>query len=65
MGKLLCSQHNFLKKTLNQTTTGKKMFINLYNLAKSEGDKELMKFCAELLNVFEKYNINGHIEWKK
>jgi hypothetical protein len=23
------------------------------------------KFCAEILEVFEKNNINGHIEWKK
>ncbi len=28
-GQTLCSQHNFLKKNLNQTETGKKMFIRL------------------------------------
>ncbi len=64
-GQVLCSQHNFIKKNLNQTTTGKKMFINLYTLAKSQNNTELMNFCAELLEVFEKYGINGHIEWKK
>lgn len=64
-GQVLCSQHNFLKKNLNQTSTGKKMFINLYNLAKAEHNTELMNFCAELLEVFEKYGINGHIEWKR
>ena len=33
-GQTLCAQHNFQKKTLNQTETGKKMFIRLYELAK-------------------------------
>ena len=50
---------------LNQTETGKKMFIRLYELAKSEKNEELMKFCADILNTYEKHNINGHIVWKK
>lgn len=64
-GQVLCSQHNFLKKNLKQTETGKKMFINLYELSKSLGDEKLMKFCADILEVFERNDINGHIEWKK
>ncbi|HPW67036.1 MAG TPA: HNH endonuclease signature motif containing protein [Salinivirgaceae bacterium] len=64
-GQVLCSQHNFLKKNLNQTETAKKMFINLYELTKIKGEKELNKFSADILKVFEKYGINGHIEWKK
>jgi 5-methylcytosine-specific restriction endonuclease McrA len=32
-GQTLCSQHNFLKKNLKQTETGKKMYIRLYELA--------------------------------
>jgi hypothetical protein len=39
------------------------MFIRLYELAKSQDDEDLMKFCAEILDVFEKNGINGHIEW--
>ena len=62
-GQILCSQHNFLKKNFNQTQTGKKLFINLYGLAKAENNKPLIKFCTEVLEVFEKNNINGHIEW--
>ena len=54
-----------MKKNYKQTETGKKMFIRLYELAKKEKNKELIKFCAEILTVFEKNNINGHIEWKK
>lgn len=61
-GQTLCAQHNFLKKNLKQTETGKKMFIRLYDLAKLKGDKPLLKFCSEILEVFEKNNMNGHIE---
>lgn len=64
-GQTLCAQHNFLKKNYKQTETGKKMFIRLYELSKKLGDKRLMKFCSEILDVFEKNDINGHIEWKK
>lgn len=64
-GQTLCAQHNFIKKTLKQTETGKKMFIRLYELAKNEGNEELKKFCSDVLETYEKYNINGHIVWEK
>lgn len=64
-GQTLCAQHNFIKKTLKQTETGKKMFIRLYELAKKENNKELLRFCSDILETYEKYNINGHITWKK
>ena len=64
-GQTLCAQHNFIKKILKQTETGKKMFIRLYELAKNENNEELRKFCADVLETYEKYNINGHIVWKR
>ena len=64
-GQTLCAQHNFKKKNYKQTETGKKMFIRLYELAKSINDIETQKFCADILMVFEKNGVNGHIEWKK
>jgi len=64
-GQTLCAQHNFIKKNLKQTETGKKMFIRLYELAKSEKNEELMKFCADVLETYEKHGINGHIVWEK
>lgn len=64
-GQTLCSQHNFLKKNFKQTETGKRLFIRLYELAKKEDNKPLIKFCTEVLEVFEKNDINGHIEWKR
>jgi len=50
---------------LNQTQTGKKMFIRLYELAKKENDAKLMEFYIDVLRVYEKHNINGHIVWKE
>lgn len=50
-GQVLCSQHNFIKKNLKQTETGKKMFIKLYELAKSENNIELIKFCIDVLKT--------------
>lgn len=64
-GQTLCAQHNFQKKYYKQTETGKKMFIRLYELAKHNEDKELMKFCEDVLKVYEKNNINGHVVWKR
>lgn len=63
--QVLCARCNFIKKNTKQTSTGKKMFINLYELAKKEGQEEIRQFCEEILGVFEKYNINGHIKWMK
>jgi hypothetical protein len=41
------------------------MFIRLYELEKQQEDKETMDFCADVLETFERHNINGHIEWKR
>ncbi len=64
-GQTLCAQHNFQKKYYKQTETGKRMFIRLYGLAKKNNDNELIKFCEDVLKVYEVNNINGHIVWKK
>ena len=64
-GQTLCAPHNFQKKNYNQTETGKRMFIHLYELAKKSKDKKLQGFCAEVLRVYEKRNINCHIIWRK
>lgn len=64
-GQTLCGQHNFLKKNLKQTETGKKLFIRLYELAKKEQNNELVRFTSEILEIFEKNNMNGHIVWKR
>ncbi|MCH5336275.1 MAG: HNH endonuclease [Campylobacter sp.] len=64
-GQTLCARHNFLKKNLKQTETGKKMFIQMLESAKASNEKELIAFLEDVLKVYEKHNINGHIVWKK
>ena len=64
-GQTLCAQHNFLKKNYKQTETGKKMFISLLRYAKSIDDNKTINFCEAILKTFDKFDINGHIEWKE
>ncbi|HOJ27662.1 MAG TPA: HNH endonuclease [Spirochaetota bacterium] len=64
-GQTLCSICNFRKKNYNQTESGKRMFIRLLKIAKEVGDIKTQKFCEEILNTYEKFNINGHIKWDK
>jgi len=64
-GETLCSEHNFVKNILGQTELAKKLFIRMYELTKSEEHDKLVKFAAEVLRVYAKHNINGHIEWEE
>lgn len=41
------------------------MFIRMLESAKSANEKALIDFLEEVLEVYEKHNINGHIVWKK
>jgi predicted restriction endonuclease len=61
-GQTLCSQHNFLKKNLGQTTLGKRYFIRLLKSSNETGDKNLISFCKEILKLFDKYNIDIEIK---
>ena len=51
-GQTLCARHNFLKKNLKQTETGKKMFLQMLETAKENDDKELIAFLREVLEVY-------------
>lgn len=64
-GQTLCAKHNFRKKNYGQTEMGKKMFVNMYNVAKKLGDDETLAFCTEILEVYEKRKIDTHIVWKR
>ena len=41
------------------------MFIKIYQCAKTNKDKHLENFTREILEIYEKYNIDGHIDWNK
>jgi hypothetical protein len=64
-GETLCAQHNFQKKNYKQTESGKRFFIRLYEAAKANDDKQLKDFCLQILEVYNKNNVNGHIVWEK
>jgi hypothetical protein len=64
-GETLCAQHNFIKKNYKQTESGKRFFIRLYEAAKANNDKQLQDFCCQILDVYEKNQVNGHIVWEK
>jgi len=64
-GQTLCAQHNFQKKNYKQTESGKRYFIHLYEAAKKNNDKALQDFCAQILEVYERNNVNGHIIWRR
>ena len=62
-GQTLCSEHNFLKKNLNATESGKRLFIRLYEAAKRENNAKILRFSRQALTLYEEFDINGHIEW--
>ena len=39
------------------------MFINLRRLALEKGPFDLSVFCEEVLKVYDKHGMNGHIDW--
>ena len=61
----LCAQHNYQKKNYKQTESGKRFFIRLYEAAKKNKDQEMQDFCRQILEVYEKNKVNGHIVWEK
>ena len=66
-GQVLCAPHNFIKKNLNQTETGKKGFIRLLELVRSTpndpASSQLENFLLDVLGVYDKHGIDGHIRW--
>lgn len=59
------TSRDFSQEFLDQTETAKRMFIRLYEVAKAEGDRKIMEFCLDVLSLYDKHDINGHIEWER
>ena len=64
-GETLCAKHNFQKKNYKQTESGKRFFIRLYQTAKNNNDKAMQDFCTQILEVYEKNNVNCQIVWER
>ena len=64
-GQTLCAQHNFQKKNSGQTEIGKRLFVHIYELAKSQDDEKLLDFCGQILDIYESSEMDSHIKWDK
>ena len=62
-GQTLCSQHIFLNRTFKRPETAKKMFVRLYNAAKTENNAEFLDFCRQILEVYERASTNRLPVW--
>jgi 5-methylcytosine-specific restriction endonuclease McrA len=60
-GQTLCMKHNLLKKNYSQTEAGKRYFIKMYEEAVANKDKKMIDFCKTVFDIFDKFDINGHI----
>lgn len=59
------TSRDFIQEFLDQTEKHKKFIIRLYEVAKADGESEIMEFCLDVLNTYDKHDINGHIEWER
>jgi len=60
-GQTLCTKHNLIKKNYSQTETGKRYFIKMYKEALKKDDKNMIKFCKDVFNAYNRHKINTHI----
>ena len=58
-GQTLCYKHNSMKKNYSQTETGKRFFIKIYEDAMKVNDREMIAFCHDIFNVYDKHDIDG------
>jgi hypothetical protein len=56
-GQTLCAEHNILKKNFGQLEFGRKLFTKTLARAISSGDIRMEKFCLDVIEVFDEYNI--------
>ena len=60
-GQTLCTEHNLLKKNYSRTEAGKRYFIQLYVDAAKANDENIMKFCLDVFDIYDKHEIDSHI----
>ena len=64
-GQTVCVPCNNRKKNYGRRESMKRQFIDMLNKAKSLNDDHTYEFCKRILSVYDEFNINGHIKWKK
>ncbi|MBM4463659.1 MAG: HNH endonuclease [Chloroflexi bacterium] len=60
-GQTLCTQHNNIKKNYSQTEAGKRYFIRIYEKALASDDQNMIRFCKDVFDAYNRHGINGHI----
>ena len=48
-------------KNYSQTEAGKRYFIRMYEKAVANNDKRMIDFCKRVFDVYNEFEINGHI----
>jgi len=61
-GQTLCYEHNLRKRNYSQTEAGKRYFIKMYETALGNQDEKMIAFCQAVFDVYDAYDVNGHIE---
>jgi len=60
-GQTLCTQHNNIKKNYSQTEAGKRYFIKIYEQALASNDQNMIRFCKDVFDAYDRHGINEHI----
>ena len=63
-GQTICSPCNMFKKSYNQTESGKRDFLRMLEIATKENDQQTIDFCKSILETYERFGVNCHIEWR-
>lgn len=61
-GETLCTEHNLLKKNYSMRECGKLFYIRLYESAMKNNDQRMIKFCIDVFDVYDKYQVDTHID---
>ncbi|MCG9126307.1 HNH endonuclease [Candidatus Poribacteria bacterium] len=61
-GQTLCNKHNSMKKNYSQTEAGKRYFIKIFEDALKVDDSQMIAFCKDIFNVYDKHGVDHHIK---
>jgi hypothetical protein len=50
------------KKNYSQTEMGKRYFIKIYEKALHDNDEKMINFCKSVFDIYDKFQVNGHIK---
>jgi hypothetical protein len=63
-GVVICENHRS-DNILGYSSSGREFFRDLHHLGMEIGDRKMIKFVREILLIYEEYEIDSEIIWKK